>query len=138
MYKIAKNVIGTGRYQLEKMMKQLSSLWLQGDLTDGQYDELKQMAQENATPEYDMANMNERISKLEERKFAAQEAAPGTDIGRPDSAEKDWPDYIPGHNYLNGERCTFEGKRYVSTLPAGVAVNVWSPAAYPTYWREEQ
>ena len=52
-----------------------------------------------------------------------------------DPAEQ-WPDWsqpVGAHDaYMNGDKVTFEGKHYQSTIDS----NVWSPTAYPAGWTE--
>ena len=52
-----------------------------------------------------------------------------------DPAEE-WPEWsqpVGAHDaYMNGDKVTFEGKHYQSTIDS----NVWSPTAYPAGWTE--
>ena len=48
---------------------------------------------------------------------------------------EEFPAYVEGHVYRNGDKVSFEGKRYVCALPEGVETCVWSPAVYPGYWK---
>lgn len=49
----------------------------------------------------------------------------------------EWPEWVQptgGHDaYNKGDKVTFQGRRYVSTIDG----NVWSPAAYPAGWQEQ-
>lgn len=40
MYQIIKDVLTSGRYELNDMLKKIDTIWLQGDIDDGQKAEL--------------------------------------------------------------------------------------------------
>lgn len=44
MYEIVKNVIESKRYELNDMIKKIDTLWIQGDLTEEQKNELTELA----------------------------------------------------------------------------------------------
>lgn len=52
MREIIKEVISSGVYNLSDLLRKINTLWLQASLTDQERDELIQLAQENANPEY--------------------------------------------------------------------------------------
>ncbi len=92
MFKITKNVIDSGRYELRDMLGKLDALWLQGNLSDSERAELVSLARANVTPEMgyapiseQIAALNEKISALEER-IASLEAL-GAPEERPDTSE---------------------------------------------------
>ena len=130
MYDIIKNVIMRGRYELSDMLRKLDTLWLQGDLTDQQKAELEGLAREHADPAM-TATLTKRVEDLERRVDTLEAAeAPGGD-----TASSEWPEYAVGRSYRNGDKVTFEGARYICTLPEHADVCVWSPKDYPAYWR---
>ena len=133
MYRIAKNVIEAGRYDLEDMSRKLDSIWLQGDLTEGEHTELLSLARENADPAGSVVDM---VNNLDGR-VTALEACVATPV-TPNLNEKEYPPYEEGRPYRAGDTCTFEGKRYTCTLPADGTVTVcpWSPAVRPDCWQE--
>lgn len=45
----------------------------------------------------------------------------------------EYPEYVPGKRYRNGDKCSFEGFNYRCTAPED-QVCTWSPAEYPDYW----
>ncbi len=129
MYNIVKNVLNNGRYDLTDIMKKINSLWVQGSLTDSEYEELTAIARGGAKVE----NSTDVIAKLEEidkRLTALENGNVATD-----ETEQTVAEYIVGKWYYNGDKCTFEGKTYTCIAPDGV-VCVWSPKDYPTYWDE--
>ena len=127
MYNIIKTVLNSGGYDLTAILKKVDTLWVQGKLTDAEYEELNSLARGGAKPE----NSIDILRKLEEldRRMVAVE------YGRFTSPEDDenYPEYEIGKWYYNGEKVTFEGKNYLCIAPEGT-VCVWSPKDYPAYW----
>lgn len=126
MYNIVKNVIDRGGFDLAGLIRNIGTLWVQGDLTDEQKNELIASARGGA----EASSSVDMMKKLEEldRRVAALEKAGTT--GEPAEA---FPDFVVGKWYYTGDTCTFEDKKYTCVAPAGVAC-VWSPADYPAYW----
>lgn len=142
MYDTIKDVINSGRYELNDMLHKIDTLWVQGDLDDGQRDELVELARENATPEQTYAPIQEQIDQA-----FAQIAALDTRIKALESGgseptdpepEDEWPEWVQptgAHNaYSNGDKVTYNGKHYISTMDG----NVWSPDAYPAGWQVQE
>lgn len=129
MKTIIENVIKTGRYELKDMLTKLDTAWYQGQITYDERNELTDLARENATPDMGYANIENRITRVEDR-IAALEAK-GTTAG--DAAE--YPEFVVGKWYYNGDKCSFGGKNYTCTAPTGT-VCAWSPTDYPAYWEE--
>ena len=129
MFDVAKNVIQSGNYKLTEMLDKLTTLWMEGQIDKEQRDELTQMAKQSpdARAELDV------LSKLEDldRRVMALEA--GESGGGVEPVE--YPDYVAGKWYYNGDKMTYNGKRYTCIAPAGV-VCVWSPDEYAPYWKE--
>lgn len=123
MYSIVKNVIEQGGYDLTAMLGKIDSLWLQGKLTDAQYEELTKAARENADYK-DSIDVLERLNALEKRIEALETTEKPAD---------NYPEFVIGKQYIKGDKCLFEGHNYVCIAPEG-AVCVWSPKDYPAYW----
>ena len=129
MYNIVKSVLSNGRYDLTDILKKVNSLWVQGSLTDSEYEELVGIARNGARVE----NSTDVIAKLEEidkRVTALENGKVSTE-----NTEGNVEEYVVGKWYYNGDKCAFEGKTYTCIAPDGV-VCVWSPKDYPTYWSE--
>ena len=129
MFEIVKNVIESGRYELTALLGKIDTLWVQGDLTNEQRDELVGLAQGSA----DIENSVDIIAKLAEleARIAALENSGETE---------EYPAYIIGNYvigkwYYNGDKITYNGKHYVCIAPSG-AVCTWNPDEYPVYWTE--
>lgn len=142
MYDTIKDVINSGRYELNDMLHKIDTLWVQGDLDDDQRDELVELTRENATPEQTYAPIQEQIdqafaqiSALDTRIKALE--AGGSEPTDPEP-EDEWPEWVQptgAHNaYSNGDKITYNGKHYISTMDG----NVWSPDAYPAGWQVQE
>lgn len=129
MYNIIKNVLNSGGYDLTAILKKVDTLWVQGKLTDTEYEELNTIARGGAKPE----NSIDIIRKLEEldKRVIALESGESKEESKEET--KDYPEYEIGKWYYKGDKVTFEGKNYVCIAPEGT-VCVWSPKDYPTYW----
>ena len=125
MYDVIKDVINTQRYVLADMLHKIDTLWAQGDIDDDQRTELIALAQSNADAAQEMKILEE-LKELEQRVRALEESG-GADPG------EEYPDYVAGKWYYNGDKITFEGGKYQCIAPDGV-VCVWSPTEYPVYW----
>ncbi len=130
MYDLIKNVINSGRYSLPDMLKKIDTIWVQGDITDDQRNELITLARENADVSQSMdvlkklKEIDQRVTKLES---AAEEPA---------EPAEDSPAYVPGKWYYKGDRITYNSKRYTCIAPEGQACT-WSPEEYPAYWEAD-
>lgn len=128
MYDITKAVIESKNYELSDMLRKIDVLWMQGSLTDEQREELIELARDNANFE----NSVDVIAWLEdhERRLKAMEEQQTNSDNK-----EDYPEYVVGQKYYNGDKVSFDGKHYECIAPEGV-VCVWSPVDYPTYWNE--
>ena len=132
MYQIIKDVLTAGRYELNDMLKKIDTIWLQGDIDDGQKAELVELARTNADPAQSYAPFQEQINnafasiKALEARVASLEGG-GTE-------PEEWPAWVQpsgAHDaYGIGDKVTYNGKHYTSIIDG----NVWSPDAYPAGW----
>lgn len=129
MFDVTKTVIETGRYKLSEMLRKIDTIWMQGDITDDERQNLVQMAKQDpdANAELDLAK---KIEELDKRVTALEAGESG---GRAESEE--YPEYVAGKWYYNGDKVSYNGKRYTCIAPDGV-VCVWNPDEYATYWEE--
>lgn len=134
IYKILTDVLHSGNFDLGEKLESIQYYQVHGELTLEQMEELTALAREKAKPQYNpeqdfeqvlqmLHNLDERVTKLE------------MDGGEPSPA--DYPEYVAGKWYYNGDGVTFEGAHYICIAPEGVAC-VWSPAEYPAYWEKEE
>lgn len=140
MKSIIENVIKTGEYELNDILKKIDTIWVKRSLTDDDRSSLIALAQERARPENTYAplqqqidNLAKELSSLADRVALIEEGAPQ----EPPQPGEEWPEFKQpqgAHDaYYNGDKITFNGVRYVCTVPQGIAC-VWSPAVYPAYW----
>ena len=132
MYNIFVNVIQSGRFALEAMLEKIDTLWVQGELTDGQRLALIHQARSCALPENTYAPLQQQLAALASRVEALE-------AGKNGQTHEDWPLFVQptgSHDaYYAGDQVTFLEKHYRCIAPEGVAV-VWSPEVYPSYWQE--
>ena len=126
MYKIVKNVINNGNYDLADIIHKIKTLWISKDLTDDEYNELIKRARASAKTENSI-DILAKLEELDKRLSAIENVTVNTE---------EFPEYVVGKYYYNGDKCSFEGNSYTCIAPDGV-VCVWSPIEYPSYWAEE-
>ena len=130
MYDVAKSVINSGNYKLSSMLDKLDTLWMQGSITDEERQSLIQQAQANADTSAEI-DVLERLSDLELRVRALEEGSTGGTT----TTEEEWPEYVTGKLYYNGDKVTEGGKHYTFTAPVGVPCTL-PPSLYPMFWTE--
>lgn len=128
---IIETTILSGDYELDKILSSIDLYHIEGSLTDEERRELIDLAREHAKAQYkeddittillQLHDLDERVKKLEQ--------------GGSEPRPAEYPEYVAGKWYYNGDGVTFEGKKYDCAAPEGV-VCVWSPAEYPAYWQE--
>ncbi len=128
MYDVIKTVILSRNYELKEMLHKINVVWVSSDLTDEQYTELVELAQNNA----DMSYSIDVLLKLEEldRRVTAIENKEG-------ERSDEYPEYVAGKWYYRDDKITFNGKHYKCIAPEG-QVCTWSPDEYPVYWEMEK
>ena len=137
MYQIIKNVITSGRYELNDMLHKIDTLWVQGDLTDEQRTELTDLARENADPAQSYAPLQEQIDQAFAQIKALSARVEKLEAGEVQELApepEEWPEWVQptgAHDcYNTGDKVTYNGQHYVSKIDG----NVWSPDAYPQGW----
>lgn len=129
MYSILKNHIQNSAYNLPEVLERIRSLHGRMDIDDAQRDELEAMAREHAKPTGGM-NVEAKLLEFEER-LRKLEASQGSG-----STGATYEPYQEGKWYRAGDKCSENGANYTCIAPDGV-VCVWSPSAYPAYWRKD-
>ena len=127
MYKIVKDVIESGNYDLTSISKKISTFWAKDDISDNEYSELMQRARDGAKAENSI-NILAKLEELDKRLLAVEN---GSKIE--DETAEEYPEFVIGKWYYNGDKVSFEGTNYVCIAPEG-QVCVWSPKDYPAYW----
>ena len=133
MYGVIKEVIMSGRYELADILAKIDTIWLQGDITDEEKAELVKMARDNAN----VAASIDFLKKLEEleKRVTTNE----NDIKElkqiPPEPTDEYPEYVPGKWYHDGDKVTFKGKKYICRPNPSSTVVTWSPEEYPDFWQ---
>ena len=133
MYKITKNVIEMGGFNLTDILRKIDSLWIKGSITDDERADLYNMAQTKAKAK-DSIDIVAKIAELETKIIALEIKLEGVEDVVPEESPN-YEEFVVGKWYYTGNRITFEGKNYVCIAPEGT-VCVWSPDDYPAYWEE--
>lgn len=142
MYQHLKQFIELGGFPLQELLLKINTIWVEGQITLEQRNELKDLAFSYAKPEFEYASVDDQITA----RFEALEArvttlesqlaslASGETPSIPDADE--YPEYVQptgAHDaYHTGDKVTFEGKHYICKLDPCA----WSPAVYPQGWDE--
>lgn len=141
MYTIISNVIKSGNYELNDMLRKIDTIWVQGSLTDEERGELVELARENATPEQTYAPIQEQIDQAftQIKALSARvEKLEAGEVPEPAPEPEEWPEWVQptgAHDcYNTGDKVTYNGQHYVSKIDG----NVWSPEAYPQGWEVHQ
>lgn len=129
MFEIAKNVIESGNFELSDMLKKIDTLWIQGSITEKQKSELTALAQSKANISASL-DIQEKLLEFDRRITALEQSQEDT------KPEDEYPEYVIGKWYYNGDKVTCDGDRYICIAPEG-QVCTWSPLEYPAYWEKQ-
>ena len=127
MYTIISNVIKSGNYELNDMLRKIDTIWVQGSLTDEERGELVELAQSNADPARSYAPLQEQINQAVDRIKALAGRMAKLEAGEEPEPEE-WPEWYKWDGvgrvpWQNGSKCTHNGVRYISRVDN----NVWEP-----------
>lgn len=127
MYIIISNVIKSGNYELNDMLRKIDTIWVQGSLTDEERGELVELAQSNADPARSYAPLQEQINQAFDRIKALEGRMAELEAGEEPEPEE-WPEWYKWDGvgrvpWQNGSKCTHNGVRYISRVDN----NVWEP-----------
>ena len=121
MHDTIKDVINSGRYELNDMLHKIDTLWVQGDLDDDQRDELVELARENATPENTYVPIQEQIDQA-----FAQIKALGDRVAALEAGKTPEPSPEPAESSESAESAQTAA---ASAAPAETAAPATTPAA---------
>ena len=146
MYNIIKNVINGKAYELTTMLTKIKTLWVEGDISDAQKEELVELARENAKPENSYAPLQNQIETIFENlkemgsilnnvkeRVVALEGGEVT----PEEPTEEYPPYVQpsgAHDaYNTGDKMTYtDGDKYICQMDGCV----WGPDVYPKGWKK--
>ena len=139
LYGIIKNVLNAKEYELATMLTKIKTLWMEGDISDAQKEELVELARENAKPENSYAPLQNQIDTLfANYKELAQEILALKNGGvTPEEPTEEYPPYVQpsgAHDaYNTGDKMTYtDGDKYICQTDGCV----WGPDVYPNGWKK--
>lgn len=148
MYEVFKSVITSGNYELSDMLTKIDTIWIQGQIADEKRTELINLARQNADPEQSYAPLENQVNalfnnvlELSSKVIDLESRVTTLEGGEPEPAPEpeEYQEYVQptgAHDaYHNGDKITYNGKKYDCIAPEGTAV-VWNPDEYPAYWKE--
>ena len=140
MYEIIKSVISAGGYKLAEIQHKIKKLYILGDLTEEQMDELLAMTQQNATASAERPETLALIQNLAARVEAVEKAlAAKEDTSEGDAEPEEYEVWAPwdgiSDKYQSGAIVSHNGKLWQSVYSGQ---NVWEPGAVGTeaLWAE--
>lgn len=144
MYEVFKSVITSGNYELSDMLTKIDTIWIQGQIADEQRTELLNLARQYANPEQSYAPLQNQVDalfnnvlELYGKVIDLESRVTTLEGGEPEPTPKpeEYPEYVQptgAHDaYHNGDKITYNGKKYVCQMDGCV----WTPDAYPAGWQ---
>lgn len=144
VYEDLRAQIASGDFKLQAMLDKLTRLYIEDMLTEEEYDDLMQLARDNANPDKEIEENTDIIKQLMQHVTMSEEklkdlVARIAKLEDPKSEPEEpivtYEEYDPHKWYYKDMTCSFEGKNYICIAPEGV-VCTWSPAGYPPYWKQ--
>lgn len=135
MYEIIKNVILSDVFELSEMLNKIEVVWIKSEITDEEKEELIQLAREHADPIFSLnlqMQIDNIVNQLKDIENRLSKLEQGSGV-----QPEEYPEFVVGKVYKNGDKVTFDGNKYVCIAPEG-QICVWSPADYPTYWKSAE
>lgn len=131
IYNDIATVIGNGGYDLSDLLHRIDVIYVSGQLTDQEREDLVGEARERAEPDAQLPSLTERVGALELRVAALEQ---GTYQPSEPEGDPEWPEWVrptsKDTQYHKGDKVTFEGVRYVCNKNNVTA----SPAENPKSW----
>lgn len=129
MYDIIKSVILNGGYKLTELQHKIKKLYVLGDITEEQADELINLATQGASPDAERPETLAMIQSLAERVKALEDKLADGETGSEETDEypawKAWDGVSTDYQY--GVTVSHNGKLWQSTVEGQ---NVWEPGVY--------
>jgi hypothetical protein len=136
MYNLIKTVIGNGGYKLSDTQYKAKKLYLMGDITEEQLDEVLRLASEGVNPSAERPEVLEMLKSLSDRIEAIEKRL---DSGNTEPDTEEYEEWTPwdgiSDKYQHGAIVSHNGKVWISEY---AGQNVWEPGAVGTdaLWRE--
>lgn len=137
MYKIIKSVISSGNYKLTEMQHRIKKLYVMGNLSETEMDELIELSQRNATADSERPELLDLIQSIDERLRVVEELLINKDdVGNesdPDDNTTTYEAWTPwdgiSNEYQPGAIVTHNGKVWQSVH---TGQNTWEPGVVGT------
>ena len=142
MFKILQSVIHAGNFKLADMRYKVNKLYVQGELTEEQADQLLAQAEQGATPDAERPELLQIVRNLSAKvdALAAEVAAlkTGTGTPEPDTGATEYEPWTPwdgiSDKYQPGAIVLHNGKTWMSTY---TGQTVWEPGVVGNqFWVE--
>lgn len=130
MYEIIRQVIENGGYKLAGMQEKIKRMYVLGDLTDAQLDELLALAKAGAASDAERPETIAMLKSLAGRVSAIEEKLGMNESGGSYPEWKPWDGV--SDNYQPGAIVSHNGKLWQSTF---AGQNVWEPGTVE-FWAE--
>ena len=136
--------ISSGDFKLQAMLDKLTRLYIEDMLTEEEYDDLMQLARDNANPDKEIEENTDIAKQLMLRVTESEQKLKDLEArivkledpeAEPEEPVVTYEPYDPHKWYYKDMTCSFEGKNYICIAPEGV-VCVWSPAGFPPFWKQ--
>lgn len=129
MYDIIKSVILNGGYKLTEIQHKIKKLYILGDITEEQADELINLASQGASPDAERPETLSMLQSLADRVKALEDKLADSEAGSEETDEypawKAWDGV--SSDYQQGAVVSHNGKLWQSTVEGQ---NVWEPGVY--------
>lgn len=140
MYDVIKSAIAAGGYRLADMQYKIKKLYVLGDLTEAEMDELLAMAAGGVSVDAERPETLEMIRALDAKISALDERVKALEHKpvEPDVPEGDYPEWKPwdgiSKDYQEGAIVKHNGKVWISVFSGQ---NVWEPGTVgDQFWKE--
>lgn len=133
MYNLIKSVIANGGYKLSEIQYKAKKMYLMGDITEEQLDEIMRLASGGVNADAERPEVMEMLKSLSDRIVALEAKVNEPEEPQEYEAWKPW-DGI-SDKYQHGAIVQHNGKLWISDYNGQ---NVWEPGAVGTesMWRE--
>lgn len=131
IYEAIKDVIENTNFELRETLDKIYVMYSKDRLSKEEMEELESLAREKANVDNSIDVMN-KLKELDAKVLKLEQKEESSD---PDESTEEYPEYVAGKWYYNGDKITFNNKKYICIAPEG-QVCVWSPEGYPAYWQE--
>lgn len=140
MFETFQTIINAGGYDLTDLSERIKTLYVLGELSKEEMEQLLEQAQTNAKPDDSYAPLADRVKAIEEWMTTVEERlskleSGATDPGELEEPADEWPEYkqpTGAHDaYHVGDKITYNGKHYTCAMDNCV----WTPDAYPQGWQ---